>query len=61
MDNMNYWLGNERRKQTSLIVGEFQLRVTNGRFSIHHNSGEGGEFNLAEFEKVVKEFFDENF
>ena len=48
---------------TRLILGKFAIGIGmhQGKLSITHESGEGGEFDAAKFEACVAEFFRENF
>ncbi len=61
-DNMN-----EHTSQPSIEVGKFTIKVTghykDGRLSvwIQHESGEGGQFLLSDFEKVIEDYYNKNF
>lgn len=45
---------------SSLDVGTFRLEMwSDGRFWIWRDDGEGGEFSLDEFEKVIEKFYKE--
>jgi len=45
-----------------VIVGEWVIReAKDGKVSITHVSGEGGEFDADKFEQVIREFFNREF
>lgn len=54
-----------KRKLAYLKVGEFYLFPGRedpvNKIWIQHESGEGGDFNTADFEKEVSEFYKNNF
>jgi len=46
---------------TSLHLGKFAIGMHQGKLSITHDSGEGGEFDAKKFEAHVARFFKEHF
>ena len=47
----------------TIEVGSFYIRnaINAGKIWIGHESGEGGEFPIIEFEEMIKEFYDKRF
>lgn len=45
----------------ALMVGEFNLYRRGERVVIYRNDGEGGEFSIEKFHKVVEQFYNEEF
>jgi hypothetical protein len=46
----------------SIRIGEFTLTVmSDGKFWISNDDGEGGEFSAEKFEEMVSKFFWDNF
>jgi hypothetical protein len=43
-------------------IGPFVIHITaSGKLAIHHDSGEGGEFNMERFVAHIQEFFNREF
>lgn len=48
-----------------MIIGKYTITESYGgdpeRVAIYHESGEGGDFDRAELEALIKKFYEENF
>ena len=48
-----------------IVIGDYEISsmisAKEGRVWIEHKSGEGGEFSLEAFEKVIEKFYNDNF
>jgi len=59
--------GIESDKESCIVVGKYKICTLNKLFYIfiengeYNECGEGGGFKIEDFEKVVKQFYDENF
>jgi len=55
------WMKQKHR----FTIGEFEISKSYHRpdthYWIEHESGEGSEFNKADIDKLIKDFYDENF
>ncbi len=59
---MSVFLVDRASKQKEFTIGDYTLEIClHNRYWIRHKSGEGMEVGVKELEKMVKDFYEENF